>query len=429
MRRNNREGYKAGNLNSAVGRIGSKYRFIVLADSDSRISPDFVCIALPYFYKDKRLAFVQAPHTANWRHNTNSFPTALGLGVETLWRFLSLKDRYGITPMVGHGTMICVQTLKEVGGFPERVSEDLCLTAILRRRGYHGCLTGEARCYEDLPQTFSQFRRRFEKWLIGAVEFLKHDAMPFALAKRVCFVEKLDLFFNLFSLLNIAVLGVFLFLVNVAWPMISGTWRTATIEVRPLNIIINIPFLSWDIVNASPESLGPRIVVVCAILAPLVYFLPDLWHRRAETIRYISAAFTTFCAMVIPACVTLVTVTLSGRYEFRATGDSSEETRWIRGRSNLSRNLYVGRVLSIAIECSVAVLLVAFAFSTRNLFLLSISLGMLAGPIYTFLDWEDRRLIWFRHLPFALLMVQIVLLTFPAFGYSGWASSLLMIHY
>jgi len=265
--------------------------------------------------------------------------------------------------------------------------------------------------------------------LIGGVEFMKKDAVPFACAESVTTVEKVDLFFHLFGLFNVPLLFVFLLVVNVLWPLSSGTWETATVAIPPLNVAIGIPVLSSSLVNSPVGSLSTRFVIIGAILAPLAYFLPDLKDRPVETLRYISAGFTSFCTMLIPATITLVNVVLSGRYEFRATGNPLEDALWIRGRSNLPRNLYVGRALSIGIESCAAVFFISIALCTYNLFLLSVSLGMLCGPLFEFLDWDNRKVVWLRHLPFALLALQLIFLTFPAFGYSGLAPNLLMIHF
>lgn len=133
--------------------------------------------------------------------------------------------------------------------------------------------------------------------------------------------------------------------------------------------------------------------------------------------------------MVIPACLTVVSVVINGRHEFRTTGDPSEEARWIGDRGEIGRNLLVGRGLSIAVESVVAVLLTGFAICTHNVYLLAMSVGMLAGPVYTFVDWEDYRFVWLRHLPLSLLIGQLMFLTFPAFGFSAWASNVMMIHF
>lgn len=276
LRRDNRAGYKAGNLNHALKYLDARYRFVLLADTDSEIHPDFIPVALDYFRDDDKLAFVQARHATNPNGSWHGFQAAIALGVEVLWRGLSLKDGYGFTPLVGHGAMIRVQALRDVGGFPHRVSEDLCLTTALRKRGYYGRVESETTCYESPPQTLAQFRRRWEKWLIGGVEFLRHDAVGFAQAQSVPAVEKVDLFFHLCALFNIVVLGAFLAVINVAWPLACGVWTQTRIDVPWLNVGIRVPFLVWHMSSAEPGSIGARLVIVGAILAPLLYLGPDL---------------------------------------------------------------------------------------------------------------------------------------------------------
>lgn len=64
LRRGDRSGYKAGNLNHALGLLQDDFDYVAVLDSDSRLPPEFITRALQEFATAADIGIVQAAHRA-----------------------------------------------------------------------------------------------------------------------------------------------------------------------------------------------------------------------------------------------------------------------------------------------------------------------------------------------------------------------------
>ena len=217
IRRALHEGYKAGNVNHALRQIKTEYPYFAICDSDGFFPPNFIKDLLPYFEADSALGFVQTAQHGN-PNQPEYFSQALGANVAIHFRhYVRARQSYGFVMFYGHGALMKTSVWDEAGGFPEIVTEDLSYSAILRTMGYHGRYTENVVCYEDFPPTYTQLRRRTEKWIRGTAEFLKLYYKKFWNSKNVRWFEKLDVllhasmhFTSVPTLIFLLVLGVLL---------------------------------------------------------------------------------------------------------------------------------------------------------------------------------------------------------------------------
>jgi len=190
-RRETRKGFKAGAINRALSRLPPEIEYVVIADADERLAPDFVEGCLRHF-TDDQVAFVQANHrcyntTGNW------FTRFLGVGVDLHWRlYQGYRNRFGTVNMLGHGALVRRAILERLGGFPEVTCEDLAFTVTAKMAGYRGVFAPEVMCGETFPEDFAAMRRRHLRWSWATVEFLRTNLLPL-LRSRVRLHEKLDL--------------------------------------------------------------------------------------------------------------------------------------------------------------------------------------------------------------------------------------------
>lgn len=81
IRRQNRENFKAGNLNHVLEQIHQDYEYFAVSDSDGILPRDFLKKLMPYFAWDKRIGFVQA--NQRWNPEQNSaFARDLGMNTD-----------------------------------------------------------------------------------------------------------------------------------------------------------------------------------------------------------------------------------------------------------------------------------------------------------------------------------------------------------
>lgn len=429
IRRSNRSGFKAGNLNNALHNIDSEYEYILIADNDSTLPSNFIQNALRYFKVSPRLAFVQAVHRGII-YQSSTFSSDLSHGVDCLWEYLTLKNRFGLTPCFGHGVMIQRSNLNKVGGFPEIVSEDLGLTTILREDDFFGIVAKDIVCGEGLPVNLNQFRRRYEKWFVGIMEFRKTLLKRFLRAKKAYLLEKIDLLFHCLNLINIVPLFIFIVIINIFIPIFYGRIEQLTIASKLFNFTKQINILSTQHLFTGSDSNFLRILVIAAIIAPLLYFSKHFIIHPLRTIRYISISFCCFCSIIIPSIITMTIFLFRGIPFYRTTGDFDEDRAWSSDKvSSWWLNFHVGRGFSLIIECICCIGLLICAFKTANLFLLSFAVGALVGPTYTFLSWDKKIFSIFKYLPFLILLLQLIMISMPMLGYTGIFSHLVVIHF
>lgn len=129
VRRDNRIGFKAGNINNYLMRedIKNSYDYVVILDSDEILPNNYIKESLKYFYKYENIGIVQANHIST--RNRNFFMKLFHIGVNSHWpTYQTMKHFYGFSTMLGHGAMIKRDCYLSAGGFPNLVAEDLCLS-------------------------------------------------------------------------------------------------------------------------------------------------------------------------------------------------------------------------------------------------------------------------------------------------------------
>ncbi len=171
IRRRDRRGFKAGNLNHGLSRLRGRFDAYVLCDSDVVLPPDFVARTSPAL-ADPTVAVVQGQPVA--RAGRTWFAHYFGPLLRThLTVTRGGREGIGVVTLLGRGALVRAAALDDVGGVPEVVAEDLALTVALRRRGWR-LVNVDVAFAEDYPIDYRSFRTQMRKTAEGAVEFLRH---------------------------------------------------------------------------------------------------------------------------------------------------------------------------------------------------------------------------------------------------------------
>lgn len=120
VRRENRTGFKAGNLNNYLNNH-KDYDYFVILDSDEIIPHDFITKSLKYFYYSDKIGVVQASHIAT--KGKNWFQSLLGMSIDSTSKTVQImKNFYGSNAIIGHGVAVskeCFSKIEARGGdFP-----------------------------------------------------------------------------------------------------------------------------------------------------------------------------------------------------------------------------------------------------------------------------------------------------------------------
>ena len=222
VRRANREGFKAGNINNYLQSEEckrAKYDYIVVLDSDEILPENYVYESLKYFYHDEKIGIVQANHISD--RNRNFFMKLFHIGVNAHWpTYQTMKNFYGFSTMLGHGAMIKMDCYEKVGGFPPLVAEDLCLSIEARELEYYVAFAPNIICKEEYPIDYVAFKKRHSKWTQGNLEFIKRYTKKIVRSKMTWY-EKMDIVLFTYNLPLTAIFAFFIFMNLMFAPLLS----------------------------------------------------------------------------------------------------------------------------------------------------------------------------------------------------------------
>ena len=251
VRRQDRSGYKAGNLNNYL-RGRSDYDYFVVLDSDEVIPPDFISKALRYFAADENCGAVQARHVAS--EGKNMFQRLLGRSVAGNGRTVQvIKNFYGANALLGHGMMISRRCYQRAGGFPHVVAEDISFAVEIRNAGLSILYAPDIECSEEFPSSYLALKKRQCKWTQGNLEYMKRYSSQIFSAKMAWF-EKADIILSHYSLPVVPVLSFLLTVCTVA-----------------------LGFLGYPVIG---YALAVYAVMLLFLCSPM---LPDLFLCRGKT--------------------------------------------------------------------------------------------------------------------------------------------------
>ena len=218
VRRKDRIGFKAGNLNHYL-RGRKDYDYFVILDSDEIVPPTFITSALKYFRCFENVGIVQANHVAT--RNRNRFMALFARGVNSHWPTYQLtKHHSGFMSLLGHGAMVSRECYEAAGGFPHLVAEDLCFSIEARIHGYYVAFAQNIRCQEEYPVDYLAFKKRHSKWTQGNMEFIKTYTRRILLS-HMTWYEKLDIFLFTYNLPLTAVFASYVVINVVALPALG----------------------------------------------------------------------------------------------------------------------------------------------------------------------------------------------------------------
>ena len=275
IRRTNRTGYKAGNLNNYLkGR--TDYDYFVVLDSDEVIPENYIVETIKYFNYNKKCGAVQARHTA--QKGENVFQRLMGLCVGSNGATVQIiKNFYGANALIGHGMTISRECYEATGGFPLVVAEDISFAVDIKNSGYDIIYAPDILCYEEFPVNNVSLKKRQCKWTQGNLEYMKKYGKDIT-ASKMSWFEKMDIRLSHYSLPIVPVLSLFLAICTIAlgflgYPVIRYAIGIYTIMLiflcsplipdmfvyhRTKNVFLLIPYFILNV--ATYASLAPMML-------------------------------------------------------------------------------------------------------------------------------------------------------------------------
>ena len=323
VRRRNRVGFKAGNLNHALGNVVQEPLFVI-ADSDEILPRDFLRVLVPRINGDPDCGFIQANHRCLQRGTKLQRDMCHGVDVHWKW-YQPLRNRFGFVMFLGHGAILRRNCWQMVGGFPEVVSEDLAYAIAIREQGYYGTFAEDVTCFEEFPETVRSFRVRHVKWTRGTCEFLHRYGLDLLRSNRMPWSEKLDILFPTANLPVTLFFFLYMVIAAIVLPLAIGERNILTLEA--FNTSFQIPVMlmppgmnilyTWDFF----------LITVCALLSPILCFILEMWTRPLRLLRFLTHSTSLYAALAPLSTMSVLGYAFTRKARFLVTGDTNDGQR------------------------------------------------------------------------------------------------------
>lgn len=429
VRRADRRGYKAGNLNHALREVAREPLF-VLVDADEILPPDFLPRLVPRLLAMPDCGFIQANHRSN-PDSPSALARDLGPGVDSHWRWYHpVRNEYGFVMLLGHGALVRRETWLDAEGFPEIVSEDLAFALRAREVGWRGVFAEDVVCYEEFPADVRAFRIRHMKWTRGTCEFLARESGRLLRSRRLSWVEKLDillptlnlplslLFFIFVIDANIVLSSLFGRIDHMSWVIGGQEWQVPVLRLDP----------RFEVLNRGDLFA----VTLLALVSPILCFAIDMWQRPRRLLAFLARSTALYGALGPLSSIGVLLFASTRRAVFHVTADGARAPRsdgaaaGERGAAPMVRLMgelrgfayrsHPDQALVQAIELVCGATLVWLAFVSLQIAFLGLALAYLMLPLLHHVRWDAPLVRAVVYVPLALILTGVALGGLSLFG-------------
>lgn len=297
IRRPNREGYKAGNLNNALEHHVTEPYFAVV-DADEIVPANFLNKLVPYLLNDPDCGFVQANHRCDENSDTK-LQEDMRIGIDVHWKWYQpLRNKFGFVMFLGHGALLRRSCWDEVGGFDELVSEDLAYAISIRERGYYGIFAEDVMCIEAFPESVQAFRVRHVKWTRGTCEFLHRWAIKLIRSRKIPLIEKLDILFPTANLPLTFFFFMFMIIAGLGLPFLMGDSRDLTWVIMGQELTVPVRAMPTEMTRIfTPDFFA---ITVMTLFAPILCFVLEHWREPFRLFRFLCKSTALYAALSPP---------------------------------------------------------------------------------------------------------------------------------
>jgi len=393
IRRGDRAGFKAGNMNNALRQLKDEYEFFVPADADEMLPRDFISRMLPCLCHED-IAFAQAAHMPNQQGLTR-FSYDVSPTICPFWMLhIVPRNRCGAVVFMGHGAILRTSAWQAAGGFPEVTSEDFAFTIKLLEQGLKGVYCSDVMCHEDFPSDYAGFRAQQKRYVAGSVQALGICIPPLLHSKKASMIEKADLMLWSIPLYVPALALMYLVLTSVLLPLAFGGLHAPTLVLFGHELTLFPMYVVQDVFS-SMSGLSYRVFsAVCAlsplfatVTAGLLGFIPK--KRALRLMLYSTAAYM---SLMLSAWKGILGYAKRKRVQWQPSGAKAAK----------SAAFPVGELVVGAVLC------LCSAF-TMNLSGVAVSLSLIAGALALKWGWDSKKVRAISILCFGLLMLHILL--------------------
>jgi cellulose synthase/poly-beta-1,6-N-acetylglucosamine synthase-like glycosyltransferase len=428
LRRADRKGFKAGNLNHALNTTVIGFPFFAVVDADEKLPLDFLKRTLNHM-RNPEIAFVQANHLPNPKPETD-FARDISPTILPFWQIhCKTRNKFGFVAFIGHGALIRHSSWKSINGFPEVITEDLAFSAELRKNGMQGIFLEDLYCYEDFPSNYISFKKQQERYIIGTTQVILKNIKSVILSKKIGFIEKLD-FFMWCTPLFIPPLALIFLLVNcIGFTFAFGSWAVSTITIfgqefhihqiriqnTPYSLLYSLDFQIFSVICAFSSAFG------CIALG---------FMKKLSAIKLLFLSTAPYLSLMLVTWRGIIGYIFKGRVLFPPTGEqllvSTLKVSNISHESIKKANQWHTPKYW---ELAFGIVLSVISLLSINFGLFAVSACLLIGVGIEIFGWENRIIQISIKSCFVLILIQ-VLLSIMLLHSSPWLTPLIFsVHF
>ncbi|KAK9740510.1 hypothetical protein RND81_03G041300 [Saponaria officinalis] len=197
-----REGYKAGNLKSAMSCSYVKdYEFVAIFDADFQPTSDFLKRTVVHFKDNEEVGLVQT----RWSF-VNKDENLL-----TRLQYINLSFHFEVEQQVngifinffgfnGTAGVWRIKALEESGGWLERTTvEDMDIAVRAHLKGWKFVYLNDVECLCELPESYEAYRKQQHRWHSGPMQLFRL-CLPDVIKAKIGFWKKANMIFLFFLL-------------------------------------------------------------------------------------------------------------------------------------------------------------------------------------------------------------------------------------
>ncbi|KAA8538261.1 hypothetical protein F0562_027916 [Nyssa sinensis] len=197
-----RDGYKAGNLKSAMNCSYVKdYEFVAIFDADFQPNPDFLKRTVPHFKDNEEIGLVQARWSfvnkdENLLTRLQHINLAFHFEVEQQVNGIFLNF-FGFNGTAG---VWRIKALEDSGGWLERTTvEDMDIAVRAHLHGWKFIFLNDVECQCEVPESYEAYRKQQHRWHSGPMQLFRL-CLPDIIRSKISVWKKANMIFLFFLL-------------------------------------------------------------------------------------------------------------------------------------------------------------------------------------------------------------------------------------
>ena len=291
LRRDNRNGYKAGALQEAL--VQTSEEFIAIFDADYIPTPGFLTQTVPYFAENDRIGIVQS----RWLYLNREFnhlTKAIGIGIDIHF-LIEQPGRYAagcLQNFNGSGGVLRKKAVVEAGGWQaDTLTEDLDLSYRMQLLGYHVLYLRDVESPGEIPPTIPSLMKQQNRWACGSLQTAKKLLPALLTNHQIAFKSRLQAFIHLTSY-SVHVFMVLAFITSCVGAFYPTNESLTVNLFKGTEVSMLFPVSFLQVQNMIWGGLFP-LIILCAV-APWVSAITTFTVQGKSVRRNLTSLFVLF---------------------------------------------------------------------------------------------------------------------------------------